>query len=175
MTISLLMTLGVLMLANFLILYVKIDLGLSSLHVGALLAVLAVPVLLLGLPLGHAADRWGKSRAVRVSLVISALAMWVIPFCGTVPTFAAVGAILVLSQVAAMPAWLALVSELAPSTGRGGVMGLVATAEGLGATIGPPLGGWLWDINHHYMFYGSAALLTAAAIVAAVTLRAKGH
>ena len=109
-----------------------------------------------------------------MALAVSALAMWVIPFCGTVPTFAAVGVVLVLSQVAAMPAWLALVSELAPTTGRGGLMGLVATAEGLGGTLGPPLGGWLWDINHHYIFYGSAVLLTAAAIVAIATLRRTG-
>jgi MFS family permease len=175
LTISLLMTLGVLTLAQFLILYVGQELDLSRLSVGVLLAALGVPVLLLGLPLGHAADRWGKSRTVRVSLAASAVAMWAIPFCHTVATFSAVGVFLVLSQVAAMPAWLALVSELAPANRRGGVMGLVATAEGAGATLGPLLGGALWDLGPRNIFFGSAVLLTLAAIVAALTLRAKGR
>lgn len=169
--ISVLMTLGVLMLANFLIVYVQLDLHLSSLATGVLLAAMAVPVLVMGLPLGHAADRWGRSRAVRVSLAVSAAAMWMIPSCRTVVTFALVGLILILGHILGTPAWLALVSELAPKSRRGGVMGIVATAEGAGAGLAPLLGGWLWDIHHSYIFYGSAALLTLGALVAAYTLR----
>jgi MFS family permease len=169
--ISILMTLGVLMLASFLIVYVKVELHLSGLHTGALLAALAVPVLVVGLPLGHAADRWGKSRAVRVSLAVSAATMWLVPSCRSVLTFALVGLVLVIAHILGTPAWLALVSELAPRRRRGGVMGIVATAEGAGAALAPLLGGWLWDIQHSYIFYGSAVLLTLAALVAAFTLR----
>jgi len=169
--ISLLMTLGVLMLANFIVLYIKLELGLSALHLGILLIALAAPVLLLGLPLGHAADKWGKSRAVRLSLVASALVMWLIPSCRTVPLFALVGVILVTSHILGIPAWLAVVSELAPTSRRGGIMGIVSTAEGAGAALGPLLGGWLWDLNHAHIFYGSAVLLTLGAIVACVILR----
>jgi MFS family permease len=169
--VSILMTLGVLMLASFLIVYVKVELHLSGLHTGALLAALAVPVLVVGLPLGHAADRWGKSRAVRVSLAVSAATMWLVPSCRSVLTFALVGLVLVIAHILGTPAWLALVSELAPRRRRGGVMGIVATAEGAGAALAPLLGGWLWDIQHSYIFYGSAVLLTLAALVAAFTLR----
>lgn len=169
--VSILMTLGVLMLASFLIVYVKVVLHLSGLHTGALLAALAVPVLVVGLPLGHAADRWGKSRAVRVSLAVSAATMWLVPSCRSVLTFALVGLVLVIAHILGTPAWLALVSELAPRRRRGGVMGIVATAEGAGAALAPLLGGWLWDIQHSYIFYGSAVLLTLAALVAAFTLR----
>jgi len=189
LVISVLMTLGVLMLPNFLIVYVHtqivnpmagsghpgagMDLGRSSLYTGILIAVLAVPVLLLGLPLGHAADRWGKSLAVRLSFAISAAAMWLVPSCRTIPTFAGIGIVLILGHILGTPAWLALVSGLAPRSRRGGVMGVVATAEGVGAVIAPLIGGWLWDIRPAYIFYGSAALLSLGAIVAAYTLRAE--
>jgi len=169
--ISLLMTLGVLSLANFLILYVQVELRLSALHTGLLLLALSVPVLLFGLPLGHLADRWGTARAVRVSFAICALAMWAIPSCRTSLTFAGVGLLLVAGHILGIPAWLALVSSLAPPSRRGGLMGIVATAEGIGAGLGPLIGGWLWDWRHSYIFYGSAVLLTLGALVALCTLR----
>jgi len=184
---SILMTLGVLMLSNFLVVYVTKELvqplvdsgrlaagtklGLTSLYTGLLIGVLGIPVLLLGMPLGHAADRWGKSRAVRLSLTISAAVMWLIPSCRSIPAFAVVAVILALSHILGTPAWLALVSGLAPRTRRGSVMGIVATAEGIGAVIAPLIGGWLWDIKPAYIFYGSAALLSVAAVVAMHALR----
>jgi len=168
---SLLMTLGVLTLANFLILYLRESLQLSNLQTGLLLVCLGVPILLLGLPLGHAADHWGKCRAVRVSLTLSAALMWVIPSCRSVPLFGLIATLLVLSHILGTPAWLALVSALAPSRRRGGVMGAVATAEGIGAVLGPLVGGWLWDINHSYIFYGAATSLSLAALIALFMLR----
>ena len=49
-------------------------------------------------------------------------------------------------------------------------MGLVATGEGAGAVVGPLLGGWLWDLHHPWVFYGSAALLSVAATLAFTVL-----
>ena len=50
-------------------------------------------------------------------------------------------------------------------------MGLVATAEGIGAAAAPLLGGVLWDISPPYIFFGSATVLTLANVVAAFALR----
>lgn len=169
--ISFLMTLGVLMLTNFVVVYMQVDLRLSGLQAGMLFVGLAIPVVLLGLPLGHAADRWGRPLAVRISFGASALVMWVIPCCRTIPTFAVAGVVLVIAHILGTPAWLALVSQLAPKSRRGGVMGMVATAQGIGAALGPLLAGWLWDIEHSYIFYGSAAILTIGALIAAFTVR----
>ena len=169
--VTVLMTLSVWTLPNFLIVYIKVELGLSGSKTGLLIAVMAVPVMLLGLPLGRVADQWGRSRAVRASLAVSAAAMWLVPSCRGVVSFWLVAVVCVLSYMFGTPAWLALVSSLAPKSRRGGVMGIVATAEGAGAALAPLLGGFLWDIHHSYIFYGAAALLTIGAIVAAVVLR----
>ena len=171
LSISLLMSMGVLSLANFLVLYLRETIKLTALQVGLLLIAMALPVVVLGLPLGHAADRWGKALAVRISLVVSAAMMWLIPHCHVVPLFALIGVVLVTSHILGTPAWLALVSEMAPASRRGSLMGMVATAEGAGAALGPLLGGWLWDIGRPLIFYGSAALLSLAAIIALAILR----
>ena len=168
-TVSMVMSAGVLVLSNFLVLYLKMDMGLSAGGIVALLGALGVAVLALGLPLGHLADRWGTSHAVRLSLTVASLAMWLIPSCRTMASFAPVAVILVLGHIMGTSAWVAVVSQLAPAARRGGAMGLVATGEGIGAVVGPLLGGFLWDKAHHWVFYGSACLLTLAA---ALTLAA---
>ncbi len=168
--ISIVMSGGVLMLSNFLMLYLRIDMALTLPGLVLLIACLAVPVLILGLPLGHAADRWGTRNAVRLSLTVSALMMLLIPSCRTVSSLTPVATILVLSHILGTPAWLAVISQLAPTARRGGVMALVATGEGIGAGLGPLLGGRLWDIHHSWIFYGSAVLLSAAAALAFTVL-----
>jgi DHA1 family multidrug resistance protein-like MFS transporter len=133
---------------------------------------MAVPAVALGLPLGHLSDRWGKSRAVRLALVVTAVLMWLMPAATRSPVaLAIIGAVLLGVNIMGIPAWLALISDLAPTAHRGSVMGLVAAAEGVGAGVGPMLGGYLWDIQHAYIFYGAACLLTLCACVALIVLR----
>jgi len=133
---------------------------------------MSVPAVALGLPLGHVSDRWGRSRAVRLAVVVTAAFMWLVPAASASPvTLAIVGAVLLGVNIMGIPAWLALVSDLAPTAHRGSVMGLVAAAEGVGAGLGPLLGGYLWDIQHAYIFYGAAVLLTLCACVALIALR----
>jgi MFS family permease len=171
MLISFLMVMAGMTLGTFIVKYVA-GLDYTRLQLAILAVVTSVPAVALGLPLGHFADRWGRPRAVRVSLMASALLMWLVPVASNhVVALAAVGALLLASNIMGIPAWLALVSDLAPASHRGGVMGIVAAAEGIGAGFGPILGGILWDINHSYIFYGAAGLLTLCAVFAALVLR----
>ena len=175
MLISFLLVMAGMTLATFIVKYVG-GLGFSTVELVVLGVTASVPAVALGLPLGHAADKWGKSGAVRLSLAFSALLMWALPWAShSVVTLGLVGALLMTSNIMGIPAWLALVLDLGPTRRRGSIMGMVAAAEGVGAGFGPLLGGYLWDINHSYIFYGSAALLTLCALVAAVTLRGKGR
>ena len=171
MIISFLLVMAGMTLANFMVKYVS-ELGFSTAQLAIMAVATGVPTLLLGLPLGNMADRWGKSRAVRLSLAVSAVLMWFMPAASSGPlTLALVGGLLMASNIMGIPAWLALVSDLAPTQHRGSVIGVVAAAEGIGGGFGPILGGFLWDINHTYIFYAAAALLTLCALVAAVALR----
>jgi MFS family permease len=62
----------------------------------------------------------------------------------------------------------ALISDLAPPGGAGKTMGVMATAQGIGAFSGPLASGYLWDVDIHYPFIMSAGSLTLAALVALV-------
>jgi len=174
MLISGLMVMAGMTLASFLVLYIR-ELALSRVDMIVLVVVLGGPAVVLALPLAHVADRRGRPLAVRSFLVTAALMMWLLPMCRTAIPLAVVGGVLVLSIIVGIPAWLALVTDLAPASRRGRIMGIITTAEGIGAGIGPLLGGWLWDQQHHYIFYGAAVLLTMAALVAALTLHNKGE
>jgi MFS family permease len=194
-TITFFMSMGVLMLSPFIVLYIKDTLKFTGLEMTSLMIAVAVPVMILGLPLGHAADRWGKLLAVRISLSTAALAMWLIPLCHSVVPLAAVALLLVIGHITGTPAWLAIVSELAPSSRRGRIMSLVSTAEGAGAAVGPLIGQLFWDpkailrflnidgklgpslenflLNPHpeHIFYFSASIPTLTALLLIFALR----
>jgi MFS family permease len=138
--------------------------------VGLLLLLLLVPAAILGMPLGHIADRWPKHRVVQVSLWVTAIGMWLVPRAHGLPAMIGAGIIVTLGFMLGLPSWLALISDMAPEGGSGKVMGLMATAQGLGAFLGPVLGGVLWDRNIRAPFHVSAGLLTASAIVALLVL-----
>lgn len=173
LVLSFLMMFGPLIVAYYLTPYLQFDLGLSNVGMGGLLLLMGVPVLAVGPPLGRVADRWGTSRAVRMSLLLAAGLMWLLPSCRTIHAFAAATVMIVLVLMFGAPAWLALVSGLARRRWRGGVMATVATAEGCGAALGPWVGGRLWDIHPAYVFYGAATALSLAAAVAMVALRGR--
>lgn len=199
LSLTFLMSFGVLSLPQFLMLYLKQSMKFSDHTIIVMLVGLAIPVVILGLPLGHAADRWGKELAVRVALITATLAMWLIPFCHTVVCLGLATLLLVISYMTVTPAWLAIISDLAPAKRRGHIMSLVATSEGVGAALGPIMGGLLWGANvkllnnpwlswlglsrigngyflkEHpsHIFLGSAVVLTLCALLAVVMLRAK--
>jgi MFS family permease len=191
------MSFGVLSLPPYIMLYLKGTLHFSQWQIMWMLAGLAVPIAILGMPIGNAADHWGKEPAVRIALSIAALSMWILPSCHTLPTLLPAALVLVLAYMACTPAWLAIISDLAPTCRRGHIMSLVATAEGAGAALGPIMGGLLWGgmaqyldkpvfsllkhvgnnyfVTEHpgHIFYGSAFILSLCAILAIAMLRAK--
>jgi MFS transporter, DHA1 family, multidrug resistance protein len=171
LVLSFLIMFGPLIIAYYIAAYLQGNLGLSNVGISKLLLVMGIPILALGPPLGRIADRCGTSRAVRLSVLVAAGLMWLLPSCQTVPSFALVATGIVLILMFGAPAWLALVSSLAQRRWRGGMMATVATAEGCGAALGPYVGGRLWDLHHSYIFYGAGTALTLAAVVALISLR----
>jgi len=150
------------------------ELGMSETGYGGLVLPIALAVAGASLASGRIGDRWGKARSVRVGLLISATAMWTITVARGVWELATAGMFLGMGFVLAMPAWLALVSDMASPWNRGAVIGALGTAQGVGAILGASAGSYLykmvridvWGIefataNSHYSpFVVSAAALT---------------
>jgi DHA1 family multidrug resistance protein-like MFS transporter len=158
-------------LAPYLAPYLQRAAGIPRESVGFLLVALFIPAGLLGLPLGHLADRWPKRRVVQAALGIAAAGLWGVPCCRALPPLIFFGIVVMLGFMLGLPAWLALISDLAPPGRAGRVMGLMATAQGLGAFLGPLAGGYLWDANIRYPFFAAATLLTLSALIALLFIR----
>jgi DHA1 family multidrug resistance protein-like MFS transporter len=158
-------------LAPYMAPYMREVSGIARSDVGFLLLILFIPAGILGIPVGHMVDRWPRHRVVQASMATAALGLWVVPLCGSVVTLLLAGMVVMLGFLFGLPAWLALVADLAPEGKRGRMMGLLSTAQGAGALLGPLLGGYLWDIDIHRPWYAAAAVLTLAAAAALCCLR----
>jgi MFS transporter, DHA1 family, multidrug resistance protein len=115
--------------------------GLDEEQYGRLFMIPAVVIGVLTLPLGRMGDTWGKSRSVHVGLGIAALSLWALALMPKTQLLLVLGAsALGIGVVMGLPAWVALVSELADPRYRGTILGAVGTAQGLGGFLGVIVG-----------------------------------
>ena len=96
------------------------------------------------MPAGYLADKWGKTRCVRLGFLLCALGLWGIPILHHLHTgmtgFMVSAGVLGAGFVLAFPAWLALLTELGGEKQRGTVFAAVSTAQGVGALAGAVIG-----------------------------------
>lgn len=163
---ALLQTVGITLLQGPISFYAKDELHLSEGQVGLVFLGPAVVVALLAVPLGWVAGRWGKVRSVRVGLAVAAISIWLIPASPSLLWVTIVAVPLVVGFLMATPSWLTLVTEMAPQGRAGIVVGVMATAQGVGASLGPLVGLPLYQWHHTWPFYASGTFFSAACILA---------
>ncbi|GIV19903.1 MAG: multidrug resistance protein 2 [Armatimonadota bacterium] len=156
-------------------LYAMEVLHLSESGYGLLLLPPAVVFALASVPAGRVGDLWGRERAMRLGVGLAMVGMWFIPFVHSYWVLLVCGCVVGLGYILAIPAWMALVSEIGGNR-RGAVMGAVFTAQGVGAMLGAPLGAYLYDKvpirigqwvipSHITPFLGTAVALTISFIL----------
>jgi len=165
-------------------LFAQDQFNMSETGFGALVFPAALVMAFCSVPLSKFGEKIGRIKSVHFGTGLCSIGLVVIglgaffPFLRT-PAILALGAIPVgVGFLLAIPAWYASVSELDPLR-RGANIGAVMTAQGLGAIIGAPLGGLVYDkfrhLGHHlhlgngfahYMpFVGSAICVSAGWIL----------
>lgn len=133
----------------------------------AIIGVLAVPV-------GRLADKFGKIIAVRGGMGACALALWLMVSVNHQAAVVAGGVLLGLGFLFAFPAYMAFLSDLTGPEERGGTLGAVRAAQGVGALIGTIFSSILFDkIGEDAPFYAAAALLTIAFLLSLVFIKTK--
>jgi MFS family permease len=115
--------------------------------------------------LGGLSDRIGRRPPLVGALLVGAVATLAVPFVGSLWPLALVWVLEAAAFAAAVPAEEALVVDLAGDEKLGMTMGLYTAAAGLGAVIGPLLGGWLFDRFNAMSVFGTAALFMALGAV----------
>jgi MFS family permease len=153
-------------LGPYLALYVRAVTGIERSDVGLLLLLLFVPAGLLGIPIGHLADRLSRRRVVQAGLTATTLGLWAVPALSSLWPMMLAGIVVMLGFLFALPAWMAFISGLAPEGATGKTMGIMATAQGLGAFLGPLMGGFLWDTSIRAPFYMAAGFVTCSMLTA---------
>ena len=111
--------------------------------------------------LGGLSDRIGRRPPLVGALLVGAVAMLAVPFVRSLWPLALVWVLEAAAFAAAVPAEEALVVDLAGNEKLGMTMGLYTAAAGLGAVMGPLLGGWLYDRIGALSVFSTAALFMA--------------
>jgi MFS family permease len=144
--------------ASFWVVYATEHIGLSPAQWGVILLVEGVARMFSFLPAGWIADRWGRTRALVASLVISLV---VVPLFMVVKSFIAILLIRVVIAVAfglALPACMALMADLTPRRQRGELM----AAIGQGGIMLHPAGGGIGGPALGYLFIPPVMLASLA-------------
>ncbi len=144
--------------------------GMMTLWPALLIASVAVPV-------GHLADKWGKTQAVRLGFFFCSIGLWGIPALHAMEVrneygFVVSATVMGLGFVLAFPSWMALLTTLSSEDKRGTVLGAVSTAQGSGVLIGWMIGPQLYDhIGHIAPFTAAAALVTVGLVLAVAAVK----
>ena len=140
-------------------------------HFGSLLLIPALVIAAISVPAGKLADRWGNVRAIHVGLAICASALWLILLLETEWALVVLGTLLGVGFVLAFPAYMALISKIAGDGARGGVIGAVRTAQGIGMLFGAAAASPVYERGHLTPFIAAGTLLTAGFVISLVGIR----
>ena len=121
---------------------------------------------------GIFADRVGAKRALVAGLALQALAIALYLGSGSLASFYGLALIFGFAYGGVMPLYAILVREYFGARVMGSAFGAVSLVATLGMSLGPPIGGWLFDAfgSYAWMFVGSSAI-GAGAVAIAVTFR----
>ncbi|MBS1704412.1 MAG: MFS transporter [Armatimonadetes bacterium] len=167
-------------------LFAKDQFNMSETQFGFLVLPGAIAMAVLSVPMSRIGERIGRVRAVHLGLGLCAGGLLlvsagaVVPWLRSTLALALGGIPLGVGFLLAIPAWYASVSEI-DCKRRAVNIGAVMTAQGLGAIIGAPLGGWMYahfqfispSFGRYSPFLGCALCVTAAWLLSLRIIRSE--
>lgn len=142
-----------------------VTLGGTGLEMGGLMAIFSAMQFLFSPMWGSLSDRFGRKPILMLGVLGNGISMVALGLSTQLwMLFAARGLAGVLSS-ATLPTAMAYISDSTDENNRGGGMGVIGAAMGLGMVLGPGAGGLLGGISLQAPFY-FAAILSLIAMIA---------
>jgi MFS family permease len=145
-----------------------IDRGIPAMAAATVLSVAGLASLSGKIVCGLVADRAGVKRTLIAGLGIQAAAVILYLFTRQLGSFYALAMMFGFAYGGLMPLYAVLVREYFGERIVGSVFGAVSTAATLGMSLGPWVGGWLFDAfgSYAWMYVGSFMIGTGAVAIA---------
>jgi MFS family permease len=117
---------------------------------------------------GFAGDRFGAKQTVIFALVVQALGAGAYYFTRQVGEFYAVAVVFGMAYGGVMPLYSVIAREYFPMRIMGTVIGASSMIASLGMSLGPAVGGWIFDTfgTYGWLYLGSLGMGLAAAAIA---------
>jgi MFS transporter, DHA1 family, multidrug resistance protein len=117
--------------------------GAGGKQLGALMAVFSIMQFVSSPFWGGMSDRYGRKRIMMIGVLGNALSLLVIGLAQSMEVIFISRAIEGLISSATLPTAMAYISDSTTHEERGGGMGVIGAAMGIGMVLGPGMGGWL--------------------------------
>ncbi len=150
-----------------------IDHGVPAMAAATVLSVAGLASLSGKIVCGLVADRVGAKRTLLVGLAIQAVSVSLYVFTRELVSFYAVALMFGFAYGGVMPLYAILVREYFGARIMGTAFGAVAFVSTLGMSLGPLVGGWLYDaLGSYFWLYMGSFGIGLGAVAIAFTFRA---
>ncbi|MHB0967119.1 MAG: MFS transporter [Bellilinea sp.] len=146
------------------------SLGASGTTLGALMAIFSIMQFLFSPIWGSLSDRYGRKKLLLLGTFGNGLSMLLFGLSTQVWMLFASRALAGILSAATMPTAMAYISDSSDKKNRGGGMGIIGAAMGVGMVIGPGLGGWLGEVNLSLPFFVAFGLSIASLVLILILL-----
>ncbi len=145
--------------------------GFGPREMGIIFTVIGVvSVVMQGLLVGPAINRFGENRLILVGLVGTAIGFVLLTRSWNLVSLTAFVVLNMASGALVRPGLSSAVSKQT-STGQGATMGVMGSFDSLGRIVGPVLAGWLYHFHINLPYFFGAGLVLVGALIALPTFR----
>ncbi len=141
------------------------NLGANGTALGVLMAIFSVMQFIFSPIWGSLSDRIGRKPVILIGVLGNALAQLFFGLSTSLWMLIAARALSGILSSATLPTTMAYISDSTSEKNRGGGMGIIGAAMGVGMILGPGIGGWAGSYSLSMPFFVAAALSAAALLL----------
>jgi multidrug resistance protein len=132
-----------------------------------------VSVLCQGVLVGATIKRLGEEKTTIVGLLLAAVGLVLVLVSPELVTMIISACLIGIGSGLVNPSISSLVSRRTDSEKQGSTLGVLGSYNSLGRIVGPPAGGWVYDMNLYMPYVSSAILLVMGAVAVIFISRGK--